>query len=268
MMTQEQILTATPAVFATSPVAEVTNRYTFIPTSKLLEDFKKLGWYVTRARQQKSSKQSLYVKHMLVLRNPIFPAINGNQPELLIVNSHDRTTAFRFMIALFRFICENGLVVADKVFESIPRIRHIGYDFEDVEQLTTGMAERMPNLIGAITNLSSVQLSKDQQMEFAIRALATRFTEYVDDNKKINEQAIIKAIDVPAILRPLRVEDEGDDVWRVFNRLQERLLKGGFQRIGTKDARSKRVRPITNIKLDVDVNQTLWQMANEYALTA
>ena len=262
MMTTEQLQVETPAVFAEGPVHEVSKKYTFIPTTQLIADFEKLGWHVERARQQKSKKR-FFTKHMLVLRSPQFPSINGFFPELIMVNSHDRTSSFSFQIGLFRLICSNGLVVADKIFESF-RVRHIHYEFNDLEALTNIMVENMPKVIKWITRMQAATLTNEQQREFAVKAIAARFKEYVDDEGDINAEAIYNAIDVDEFLQAQREEDDNPSVWAVYNRVQEKLMKGGFYRVGTKDEKKKRTRGITNIKLDVDMNKSLWQLANEY----
>jgi hypothetical protein len=267
-MSKEDLLINAPSIFAEEPVAAVSRHYKFIPTSKLIEDFAKLGWEVNRTRQQHSRTDPTHTKHMVVLRNDSIPNINGLAVELLILNSHNRTAAFNFMLGLFRFVCLNGLVVSDKVFDSI-RLRHIGgYTFQDLEELTQTIVDNIPSIVGTITRMQAVTLTDDQQMEFALKAVATRFTEYVSDRGKIDVPAIQKAINMPEFLTPYRDEDNDPTVWAVYNRIQEKIIKGGFQRIGTKDNQSKRVRPVTSIKLDVDVNKTLWEMANGYALSA
>lgn len=262
MMTDEEIQIAAPAVYALHPIKEVSEKYTFIPTTQLIDDFAKLGWYVDRARQQRS-KNPIYTKHLLVFRSPKFTAINGYFPELVTVNSHDRTASFNFMIGLFRTICINGLIVADKTFESF-RIRHIHYNFADLEELMNTMLANMPKVIGWVNKLQSTFMTEDQQREFAMKAIAARFKEYVNDEGVVNEVAIYKSINVEEFLKPWREEDDNASIWAVYNRVQEKLMKGGFQRVGTKDNRAKRVRGITNIKLDVDMNKALWQLANEY----
>jgi len=262
MITTEQLKLITPAVFAESPDDKVSDLYTFIPTTQLVSDFEKLGWYVERARQQKS-KNMLHTKHMLVFRSPDLFAVNGLFPEIITINSHNRLSAFHFMIGLFRSICMNGLVIADKTFESV-RIRHIHYQFQDLEYLTNTMVENIPQVFNHITKLQNVNLTQKQEYEFAIKALACRFKEYVNDEGVINERAITYAVDIDSFLQPQREEDNNSSIWAVYNRVQEKLMNGGFQRIGTKDNRAKRTRSITNIKLDVTMNQALWQLANEY----
>jgi hypothetical protein len=265
MMTTEDIQRTAPSIFANEPDKRVTDQYTFIPTSRLLDDLGKLGWGVNRASQQKSHVDAIHTKHLIVMRNDSLPEINGNACELVIVNSHDRTASFRFMIGLFRMICSNGLIVSSQLFESL-RIRHMGFDFEGLQELTGAMTANVPKLVKQINQLERATLTPKQQLDFAIRVLALRFPEYMNEETYAASRSVIKhAIDVPALLRPLRTEDEGDTVWLVFNRLQERIIKGGFQKISQIDDISRKVRPITNIGLSLNVNKAMWEMAEAYA---
>ena len=264
MMHDPDIKLTAPAVFAEEPVAAASKYYTFIPTTQLINDFRTLGWHVERASQQKSRIDKMHTKHKVVFRSNQFPAINGVFPELIVTNSHDRTAAFVFLLGLFRLICLNGLVAADKIFEEL-RIRHIGYSFDALKELTHTMMENMPNVIKTINRLENLTLTDDQQFDFAVKAIAQRFSEYQLDGGKVNTKAIMDAIDVQSFLTPLRPEDNNPSVWAVYNRIQEKLTKGNFQRVGTKDGISKRVREVTNIKLDIDLNKSLWSLANAYA---
>ena len=262
-MTREELMINAPAVFAEEPVTEASDRYAFIPTTRLLDDFEKLGWSVERANQQKS-KDTIHTKHEVFLRSPKHPAVNGSFPEIRLINSHNRLSSFNFFVGLYRLVCSNGLVVSDKVFDSL-HIRHIGYDFEDLKDLTNAIVQNIPNIIKWMNKMQNTRMTRDEQIEFAWYAIASRFKEYVDPvNGMVNAQLIQSVIDVEDFLRPVREEDDSDSVWSVYNIVQEKLTKGGFQRVGVKDNISKSVRPIKNIKLDIDVNKSLWQLANNY----
>jgi len=129
--------------------------------------------------------------------------------------------------------------------------------------------ENMPKVMEVVNHLQSLTLSEEAQYEFALQAVAVRFKEYVDPiTRRVNTTAIEKAISINDLLIPQKDEDNDPTIWAVYNRIQEKLMKGGFKRIGTKDEKPKTVRPISNIKLDIDVNRTLWEMANNYALSA
>ncbi len=62
------------------------------------------------------------------------------------------------------------------------------------------------------------------------------------------------------ILTPRRYEDRQDDLWTVYNRIQESLLKGG---LSGRTAQGKRThtRAINGIEGDVKLNRALWVMA-------
>lgn len=261
-MITDQIMS--PAVFAKSPKDTVSKHYTFIPTTVLIADFAKLGWDVHRMSQQNSHTDREHTKHIVVFRNPNLPTVGGNIIELLLVNSHNRLASFKFMLGVFRSVGNNGLIVQSKLFESL-NIRHIGYKFDDLETLTEAMLENMPKLTKAINKMEAKELDKDTQKEFAYKAIASRFPEYINVNDTINTRGIEEALDVKNFLKPVRKEDKGNSVWLTYNRIQGKLMNGGFKRISNKDQISRQVRPVTNIGLTIKLNQKLWRLAETYA---
>ena len=72
-----------------------------------------------------------------------------------------------------------------------------------------------------------------------------------------------------ALVAPRRYEDSGNDLWSVFNRTQENMMKGGLALAydGT-EKRKRLTRPIRNIVQNIDANRALWQMAEDFALNA
>jgi len=57
-----------------------------------------------------------------------------------------------------------------------------------------------------------------------------------------------------------RSEDVGDDLWHVYNRCQEHLLRGGLIRRSI-TGRLTRTRAIGSIQQDVALNGQLWDLA-------
>ena len=265
MMSNNDIRTSAPAIFAEAPVDKASKHYTFVPTTQLIDDFRKLGWEVDRAKQANSRVDPMHTKHMVVLRNPELPMINGCAPEVVMINAHDRTSSFKFLVGLFRFLCENGLIVSMNTFDSL-HVRHIGYEFEDLKEMMNNVVDNTPKLIDVIHQFDQSIMSEAAQMEFASRAIAARFPEYINKTTKVVDIASVKdTIDMEALIKPMRSGDSPDTVWAVYNRIQEKIIKGGFQRITLKDSISRRVRPVTNIGLDVAINKSLWELAAEYA---
>jgi hypothetical protein len=95
------------------------------------------------------------------------------------------------------------------------------------------------------------QLQKDEQIQFAEKALAIRYPEPAQSGL------------LPAqLLSCRRVQDIGNDLWTCLNKVQESLLRGGLSR-RTASGRLTRTRAITSIAEDVRINSRVWQLAEE-----
>jgi hypothetical protein len=56
------------------------------------------------------------------------------------------------------------------------------------------------------------------------------------------------------------VEDAGDDLFSILNRVQENLLRGGLNRRSS-SGRLVQMRRITSIRQDMRINSALWETA-------
>ena len=217
----------------------------------------KLGWGVVDAKQVRARKGDGYQKHLVVFRNNSI-VINGDDgdhayPQILLTNSHDGKNAFTFTAGLFRMICENGLVICSKEFENL-RIRHYGYTFEELTNVINSMVEKLPLTVESMNRFKGKQLVKEQIEEFAQKAAAIRFGA---------EQLQNITVDYNKLIEPTRPEDQGNDLWSVFNVIQEKLVHGMFEY--TAGGKLRKARKIKNFKQDLDLNAKLYELAVEYA---
>jgi hypothetical protein len=65
---------------------------------------------------------------------------------------------------------------------------------------------------------------------------------------------------IDEILEPKRSEDKGDDLWRVFNVIQEKITQGEFH-AALKGAKVRKVRKIKSFEKDMKVNKELFKLA-------
>ena len=258
-MTKEQMREAAPAVFTMQPSKEVSKHYTHIPTSKVIDDMELLGWKVADVKEVKARKASTrgVQKHMVVFRNPDV-VINGDDgdkvfPQILLTNSHDGKNAFTFTAGLFRMICENGLVISTTQFEDV-KMRHMGYTFEDLQVNIREMVERLPLTVESMNKMKEVEMGEKAALDFAKKALECRF-----DKKQV---ARIN-VDLKELLNPTRKEDMGNDVWSVFNVVQEKIISGDFEYAAA--GKIRKAREIKNFKQDQKINKDLFDLALEYA---
>jgi hypothetical protein len=184
--------------------------------------------------------------------------INGEDgdhayPQILLTNSHDGKNAFTFTAGLFRMVCENGLVICSKEFENL-KIRHYGYDFEELKNVIGTMVEKLPLTVESMNSFKKKKLRKEQIAEFAKKAAVIRFGA---------EQLENITIDFDDLVTPTRPEDNGDDLWSVFNVVQEKLVHGMFEY--TAGTKLRKARKIKNFRQDLDLNAKLYELAVEYA---
>lgn len=258
-----------PAVFRTKEQGAAhgaSQKYEFMTTSDVVDILADMNWGIYDAKQQKTKKNPDTTKHLIRFRNNDLKLDKKgeNVPEILLVNSHDRTSALTFHVGIFRLICSNGLVVADKTFEKF-RVRHMHTTFETVTNSITRISQRLPEIFQTIQRFEGTILTPDQQMELALRSIAIRYPEFLDvKTNELRPDLIHKAMNVQDILTPQRKQDEGDNLWVCYNKLQEHIVKGGFKKMGVGN-KQVQARELTNIKMLLNVNSGLWEVANSYS---
>ncbi|EHS2126123.1 DUF945 domain-containing protein, partial [Salmonella enterica] len=188
-----------------------------------------------------------HTKHLLRLRRA--GQITGQQvPEIIILNSHDGSSSYQLLPGYFRQVCTNSLVCGQSFGEI--RVPHRGDIAEKVIEGAydvLGVFDRVEEKREA---MQSLQLPPPAQQALAKAALTYRFGE---------EHQPVTATQ---ILTPRRYEDRKDDLWSVFNRIQENLLKGG---LSGRTAKGKRThtRAVNGIDGDIRLNRALWVMAEQ-----
>ena len=240
-----------PAVFAEQAASTVSDKYTFIPTTRILGVLEDQGWIPTSASQVNSHKEGnkQFAKHLIRLRRDeaIAPEVNKTIPEIVLFNSHNGKSNYDLRMGLYRFVCSNGMVVSEKEFGSI-KIRHMGYTDEQVVKASQEFIDNSTRIMNVVEEWQGVNLNKDQMRAFGREASKLRF-ENPDD------------LTINTVLQARRGEDMSSDLWTVFNRTQENLLRGGFLVSGGR----RRSREITNIDKNIDINTSLWDIASSYS---
>jgi hypothetical protein len=255
---REQIKGLAPSIFQTKGSSKTSDKYVHIPTSRVIDDMEQLGWDVVDVKEVKARKDGRigFQKHLLIFRNKdiIIEGDGGDDviPQILITNSHDGSSCFEFRAGIFRLICENGLVVATKEFEKM-KIRHMGYSFEEVQEVMNKMLEQLPLTVETMNKMKGIKLDENQSIELASRMVKSRFEE--EDIKELN-------IDLEQLLTPSRVEDTSNDMFTVMNVLQEKILGGDF--MYTTKSKARKARKIKNFQQDVKINQRIFSTAFDY----
>ena len=271
-LSNDDIRRICPMALHTTPTNPgVSDKYIQANTMTVVEDLAKLGWFPVQAKQCRNKKNSAGIRsfHMLAFQNPDVKITktldNGEKivdtyPRIILTNSHDGFNSFKFMVGLFRLVCSNGLVVCNNQMVDMS-IRHINYDFEELRRIVASAIEQVPGIVNTMNEMRTIMLTDEQKTALATEVVKIR--KGVEDD----ENYIVDAEVVEDILTPVRNEDNGNDLWTIFNICQEKMIKGGFGFRGATNKLRKQ-RGITSIKKDMDFNQRLWQTASQYLMAA
>jgi len=247
----DQLATQVPAAFSDGPAGHTSSNYVFISTKELVAALLDAGFIATQARQAgvRDNVGAAYARHMLRFQPQrqtvtLLDAI----PQIVLINSHDGRCAYQLRAGLYRPICTNGLLTRLGDFGLI-HVPHRGNVVQNVIDAALTITRDFSRVGEVIERMHATQLSFDDRLEFARRALTVRYP--------ANQH---QPFDASALLDVRRPADEGGDLWRVFNVVQENVLRGGISGRSAK-GRASRSRAIRAIREDVRINNDLWQLA-------
>lgn len=266
-LTKDEIRKIAPVVLETQPTNPgVTEVYKFVNTETIIDDLGLLGWFPVEVKQRKGRKTegTIFSKHMVSFQNPAMwiESEDGELawPRIILSTSHDGFQAFRFMVGIFRMVCENGVVIADESFGDI-RIAHKGYTFEELRKMVRDIVEELPSKVEVLNTMRNTQMTEEQKEELALNAMLIRAG--IKPGSEKAEQFEYDAETLEEILEPVRDADKGDDLWTVFNVVQEKMIRGGFSAALT-GGQVRKVRAIKGFEKDLKVNQQLFRQAVTY----
>ena len=253
-LNNNELRSKAPTLFTNEPHFDVSEKYHFIPTIDVIEEIRANNWYpvnvnvanVRDIEKEGFQQHCVRFRHFEDLLNP-----KDNAVELLLFNSHDRTKAFSISAGIFRFICANGLVISDSVFETY-KIKHLGERDNDVANAVANITSIKDKLIQKIEKLESIKLNQNEKESFAKSSIPLRFEEHLEINHK-------------DLLIPHRMQDYKDDLYTVLNVIQENLIRGNIQGINKDTKRRFTSKEITSISKDTEVNKGLWDIAEKIA---
>jgi hypothetical protein len=180
--------------------------------------------------------------------------------EVVLINSHDGTSAYKLIAGLYRLVCSNGMMVSDGEIDSI-NVAHKGDIVQDVIEGSRRLIADTQKSLGTVRNWTQLQLTDGEQHAFAQAAHTLRFAD--------SEGKVTTPITPDQLLVPRRREDVGSDLWHTLNRVQENVIAGGLHAIQC-DADGRRVRRVSTRRIngidqDVRLNRALWALAGKTA---
>ncbi len=256
VLSLDQVRSAAPAVFADKPHSRLTDRYQFLPTSQVVEFLISQGVQPVTVQQRKARTEEggVTAKHLIRFDlSALVPTASTTEvPEIVMLNSHDGLSTYRFALGIFRSVCSNGLVVSSHETGDI-HMRHLGNGFKDeIFNTIQVMLDYTKKVYGKIDAMKAKSLTDAEIFLLAQACTKVRW----------EDTTIVDMKDVTQIRRP---EDNSNDLWTVFNRAQENIIKAGFYgRNLSNPQKTRRIREVRNIDATYNYNKKLWEVAESF----
>jgi len=250
-LSNDQILRYAPSVMAEGKHESRGDRYAFIPTLSVIDGLRAEGFepYEVRQTRTRDAGKRAFTKHMVRMRHPDAGSNGQEVPELILLNSHDGSSSYQLLSGVFRFVCSNGLIAGD-IFNDI-RVRHSGDVVNNVIEGSFQVLDNTREIMSRLDTYKGITLAPQEQRAFASAALRLRW----DENAPVTADNVLCA---------RRGADEGADLWKTFNRVQESLLKGGIHGKAS-TGRNMTTKSVNGVTANVALNRALWTLADSMA---
>ena len=252
------------SIQANNAFYKLSDRYNFIPTNNLIEDFAKENWKPVFAKEVKVRKpeKNGFQQHLIRFRKIEENIQIGSDTlaiEIVVFNSHNGESSFRLMLGIYRFVCANGLVIGDNLFAV--KINHMKYNRELLHTSLKTLLERSVRIKSYLQELKNTLLTKDEKYEYAKQAITARYSEKLIQDRGIN---INSNLMLQSITTPKREVDRVESLYHTYNTLQENMITGGWYI--EKGIKLRRVKPIKSIVENIRVNKLLWNLTQKCAI--
>jgi hypothetical protein len=247
-MTITQLESACPSAFATQPHPDVSSRYVFFDSRRVIEECYNRGFEATTILKR-SGKDPQYGLHTIRFTQPHARSVVGDVvPQLVLTNSHNRTRRFMLKAGVFRLVCSNGLTVS-----------HWGTDTSSVqrmhleaqpEELVSTVLNGFDITWNVVSKMMRHELSPDQRRSVARAGLLAAH----DDNTHY-----VDHIPLGGLLSARRDEDKPHDLWTTMNMVQEHCVRGGYELPTGRQA--QQLREPTRVER---VNTQLWNFCEGF----
>lgn len=257
-LTVDDLYRKAPSIFTLESAERTSDKYQHISTLSVIDGLMSEGFYPTWVSQSncRLEVKKAYTKHMIRFRHrDTKPSFTQLFPELILVNSHDGLSSYRLNAGVFRLVCSNGLV-AGHTYEEM-RVRHQGDIVGNVIEGSYKIIENSNLMVESAQKMASIRLDEQEKQLFAEAAHTLRF----------EDSEVGDAIKPMKLLAPRRREEvNANDLFTVFNVVQENAVKGGIAGL-TRDSHGYikriRTREVKGIDQNIKLNKSLWTLAEK-----
>lgn len=234
-----------PAFSTAAPAPHLSSRYKFVENTRFVADLETLGFKLVKFQ---GPARGLGL-HLMEFEHAGLPKLDGINMHLYAKNAHDGSACFSLGISMLRLVCTNGLIAT--THEQQFKIKHIGYALSHVRDAVERVASQFTGVAETVARLQNTQLSAERTAQFVFEA------------SRLRDVRPYRGED---FLQIRRDADKNTDIWTIFNRIQESLIRGGYQTQKILESgqvvAGPKARELKSVGDVFKINQALWTMAN------
>jgi len=245
-----------PSALSDVASPDVSNKYTFIPTMRVVNVLHNEGWSIVKTAAKKPrTADPAYTQHLIEFEHSELKSVSDDTNlRILLKNSHNGMSSFQFLLGLYRIVCSNGLVVSKGTAQSYS-VRHVGYTDAKVASALKAITTKAPLVSNQIEAMQNTAIDNAIAWHYAGTVLH-------DLDIQVNQYNINQLTK-----ENHRAADNAPNVWTLYNRVQERILKGKAYVNTDSIGGMRKLRAIKSIDRQISVNQRLWELAVSYTQT-
>jgi hypothetical protein len=238
-----------PSLFATTAHPRMSEKYAFTNTYDILLHIHNKGFRVRSI----SGGDRRYKKVLIRMRSTHHVLGHNDAPEIVVLDSHDGTTALSLVLGFIRNVCLNGMIAGDLFYNrkfqhrAPDLMEQVMLELEDIDTHTKKLIQRITTMRNRSTDIG-------ERIALADAVVRERWGEEKD--------ASFVADMRQRLLTVRRREDTENDLYTIMNVIQENALRGGMSYVTTNN-RIASVRPISDVRRNLNINQTLWNTAEQ-----
>lgn len=254
-LSRDEVIQMAPSVITVNAHDSLSERYSPISTMDIVDILQMDGWYPVKVQEvnARTSHTDGFQKHLIRFQNAGL-RLGDENIEVVLTNSHDGKSAYKFLLGIFRLVCSNGLVVGD-TFQQLS-LRHVGLDQDMVLSASQKIIDFAPRLASNVDDMKKIELSNPEKLAYAESASMLLFPKV----ETVEEIPVTPA----QMLRTRRYDDRVKaDLWTTFNTVQENIMKGGLSNYDPQSRRRKTTRKIKAIDKNLTINRALWNLTEK-----
>jgi hypothetical protein len=230
-----------------------SNKFGFISSSNLVQTLEgkglKLADVVESKIRKDKEKRLGYQKHVMRFNTGVSNT-HGNL-QLLAINSHEGSSSLTFRLGFFRLVCSNGLIVGSDLIPQV-KVRHTANGLLKLDNAIEEVMEYQTAAVSAMTRMMETKVNAETFEILGKEILKLRLGDKFSDKL------------VP-LFEAKRWEDDKEDLFSVFNVMQENVIRTGFYALNKETNVATKIRAIRGVESNVVLNNALFNAAMKFA---